>query len=413
MREDFISAYVAYTEGNEVPALYHRWCCISMLGALLGREYSIPFGHSAYYPNQFIMLIGISGTRKSTAIKISNELLSCAGYNFFSANRTTKEAFLIDLQGEEADTLDDIVDSNIFGGLGSSDNYKQMYIACDEFNNFIGINNILFVSLLGELWDHNGIFKDKVKNGKSVIINNPTVSILGGNTPTNFQTAFPPAMLGQGFFSRLLLIYGKPTGRKITYPRVPSLEDKQFLIDWLIRIRNTVKGQSKLTDEAKELIHKIYNTRKQMEDVRFEAYDSRRLGHLLKLCLIVSAARVSTEIDAQDVVYANSILTYTEHLMPRALGEFGLSRHSAVTHKIVQFLENQFKPVNIAEIWKAVSSDLEGLTQLQSIIRSLHMADRIMLTEHGILIKKEVFNARSSDMIDYSFLTTEEKEYLI
>ncbi|MFK5283171.1 hypothetical protein ACI3PL_26730, partial [Lacticaseibacillus paracasei] len=76
----------------------------------------------------------------------------------------------------------------------------ESFIAADEFNNFIGLGNTDFISILGELWDYEGVYDYRLKNSKSVFIPYPTISILGGNTPTGFSQAFPPESIGQGFF---------------------------------------------------------------------------------------------------------------------------------------------------------------------------------------------------------------------
>ena len=154
-----------------------------------------------------------------SAIKISKKLLQIAGYDKFSAEKTTKEKFLLDLLGGTDDegnpaSVDDILDRNIFGDSHDESSISEIYFMI-RFNDFIGNGNIEFISLLGSFWDYAGVYTNRIKNGKSVKIPNPTINILGGNTPSGFSLAFPADILGQGFFSRLLLIYGEPTGKRI------------------------------------------------------------------------------------------------------------------------------------------------------------------------------------------------------
>jgi len=54
-----------------------------------------------FFPISTFMLIGEAGARKSTSIKLVKKLLGASGYTDFSANKTTKEKFLVDLQREE------------------------------------------------------------------------------------------------------------------------------------------------------------------------------------------------------------------------------------------------------------------------------------------------------------------------
>lgn len=409
---NFFDAYFNYTEDTEPPKIFHRWAAITGIGAYLGRGFHINHGHFVIMPNIYCMLIGDSGSRKSVSIKMMKKILILAGYDTIAADKTTKEKFLLDLAGDTGEDAVkgkelDLAHINIFGDdFDPTD--KEMLIAADEFNDFLGLGNIEFISMLGTLWDYEGTYKNRIKNGKSICINNPTISILGGNTPTNFALAFPVSMLGQGFFSRLLLIYGEKTGHKITWPKAPSEADKKCIVEFLQAIKKESTGEAKLTAGAKKLLHKIYQTHIPMEDVRFESYDNRRFSHLLKLCLIVTAARLSSVVEEKDVVYANTILTHTEYLMPKALGEFGKSKHSDTVHRIIQILEAATSILTMVDIWKSVVQDLEKISDLADILRNLVMADKVQAVKGGFLIKRRIVVEVSDDVLDYNLLLPEE-----
>lgn len=418
--EDFLSSYLQYASNTEVPATYHRWCAIAGLGAFLGRRYYFNHGHFDIHPNIYCMLVGVSGTRKSTAIKLIKKLLTEANYTTFAAEKTTKEKFILDLSGEEDDTsfgarpkvkAEDFLDKNLWGDEEATKPDAEIFIAADEFNDFFGNGNVEFISLLGTLWDYHGVYRNRIKNGKSVSINNPTVSILGGNTPTNLAFAFPPEIIGQGFFSRLLFIYGEPNGRRITFPKPPDPAFTKYLLGRLLHIRSTTYGNARLSTAAEKLLEKIYSKSIGVNDVRFESYTTRRFSHLLKLCLITSASRGAREITDFDVVYANTILTHAEHYMPKALGEFGKAKHSDVSHKIVTLIESHLGVVPFKEIWKHVSSDLEKMSDLATLLQNLVAADKIQsIAGRGFLPNKALIAEVSSDTVDYSLLTDEEKE---
>lgn len=420
MSEDFLSSYLNYASNTEVPATYHRWCAIAGLGAFLGRRYYIHHGHFTINPNIYCMLVGVSGTRKSTAIKLIKKLLQESGYDTFAAEKTTKEKFILDLSGEEDEPVgfgkkkvsEDFLDQNLWGEDSvATKSDAEIFIAADEFNDFFGNGNIEFISLLGTLWDYSGIYRNRIKNGKSVSINNPTVSILGGNTPTNLATAFPPEVIGQGFFSRLLFIYGEPNGRRITFPKPPDPEHTKALIEWLGLIRQQSIGTCTITPQAESLLDRIYTGFNPLDDVRFESYSTRRFSHLLKLCLIVSASGLSKTITERHVIYANTILHHAEQYMPKALGEFGKSKNSDISHKVVNVIAAANGAITFKEIWKHVSSDLEKMSDLATLCQNLVAADKIQnIPGRGFLPKFKPVIEIASDTIDYSFLTNEEKD---
>lgn len=411
MTDNFISAYLTYCEGTESPVTFNRWACLGALGAWLGPRFTFQLGHQKIKPNLFLMLMGSPGTRKSTSIKLAAGLIRKAGYTNIAADRTTKEKFLLDLAGEDiALKNEDILDMNLFGS--QSDSPAEILVAADEFNSFAGTGNMEFLSLLGTLWDYTDTYKNRVKNSKSVEIIDPTVSILGGNTPTGFSLAFPSDSIGQGIFSRILLIHGEPSGRKITFPRQPSAEETKYIIDKLLQIKITCLGAMEVPATSEKLLDKIYKNWESIGDVRFESYSNRRFTHLLKLSLIVCAARCATVLEEGDVIYANTILTHAEHQMPNALGAFGKAKNSDISHKLLQILSSSHRALTLQEVWKHLHTDLEKMSDLADMLRNLVAAERIMQHSSNFLIKRQIIEESSGDgTLDYSMLTDEERSF--
>jgi len=409
-RDDLITGYMNYIGETEAPATFHRWSCLTILGAWLGRRYHFRLGHFSISSNLYVMLMGGAGSRKSTAIKIAAGLLRKAGYDRIAAERTTKEKFLMDLAGEGLETgSTDIWEQNLFGGEGSA---AEILVAADEFNTFVGNGNIEFLSLLGVLWDYSGQFSDRKKNSKSLIITDPTVSILAGNTATGFSLAFPAEAIGQGIFSRLILIHGEKTDKRITFPEAPSDKTEKLLVDLFHAVRQVASGVAVLDPTARNMLDAIYKSHGGLSDVRFESYTNRRFTHLIKLCLICSASALRNEITESDVLYANTLLTHAEHSMPKALGEFGKARNSDVAHKVIQVLENSYTPVTLKVLWQAVHNDLEDISALKDMISNLVIAEKIISTKAGFLAKRRILEEESSEFVDFSLLSDQERKYI-
>lgn len=416
--DDLFSLYFQYIAGGEAPTIYHRWSLIAATGAFLGRQFWLPMGDSRVFPNQYVMLIGNPGTRKSTAIKRVAKVLRQAGYKTFSAEKTTKEKFLLDLEGHEdaaglqgtgrdgskpngeraADilaTLDLADDSPSHDGVP-----REVFITADEFNEFAGTGNLDFLSMLGALWDwddEGSAYSQRFKNSKSISIYQPTLSILGGNTHAGFQLAFPEAAIGQGFLSRLILVYSEPSGRKVTFPVAPDERIAVALMEKFHAIKQNVKGPAQRTNGASQALDTIYRTWQDLDDSRFKAYSTRRFTHLLKLCLVVTAMRGSVRIDQPDVLLANTILSYTENSMPKALGEYGRSRNSTAAHNLMTALYEARAPMNIEELYKVVQRDLDKRDQILDLIRNLQEAGKVVWVKDagGFIARQKVMNTRA------------------
>lgn len=434
--DDFLTRYLQYTENTESHKVYHRWSAIVTIGACLGRSSYIQFGHGKLFPNFYTMLLGEPGARKSSAIKLAKKLVAASGYDTFAADRSSREKFLLDLGGGSSEEDDNgrelarevrranghnITEMNLWGSNSSSSVPKEVYIVADEFNEFVSAGNIDFYTTLGNLWDWDDDgkpFEDKVKNSKSVSIFQPTISLLGGNTQENFARAFPPEILGHGFLSRLLLIHGVPSGRKIAFPEPPSQEATDAIVAGFREIQATARetgGQLLLTSPAKELLKDIYVTHGDIQDPRFKGYNTRRYTHLLKLCIIIAACFSRRQIDEEVVVYSNTLLSAAERTMPESIGEFGKSKHSDVAHKILTLLQDAKAPVGVKQIWSIVHKDLERMPDLAVVLNNLQAAEKIQQVhipggKGGWLPKREV--PRIVKHVSWDMLSEEERNLI-
>lgn len=417
----FFDLYFDFVQDNtESPIMYHRWSAISALGAMLEKNFYFTHGHYRINPNLYTMLIGTPGTRKSSAIKLITKLVVEAGYHNIAADKTSKEKFLEDLAavnniGAISSSMGSFLDKPLFGS--DAVDPASMLVAADEWNDFTGTGNLEFYSLLGTLWDKQDDYHYKTKAGDTVIPD-PVVSILSGNTPVGFAAAFPTDIIGQGFFSRLLLIYGEPTGKRIAFPEEPDPLKRLEITKKLQKIRASIRGKAEITAEAKRMLESIYENYKPLPDPRFDSYGNRRFNQLIKLCLIHSAARESKLIEKEDVLLSNTILTFTENYMPKALGEFGKSKNADVSHKVMTALNATDTPLRIPELWEQLNTDLEEIRILADIIRNLVEANKVQrvdfvdsagAAQKGFLPKKHI-RATKGLYVDYSLLTEEERK---
>ena len=410
--QDFFAQYLEYTGGTEVPAFANRWSAIGMIGAWLGRDIHVKFGSAKLYANQYIMLLGEAGSKKSTAIKTAKKTLASAGYQNFSAEKISKEKFLSELSKQmgqgSTGTLNNILDQQLFGEIDDCD-YREVWICADEFNEFFANNIFEFCSTLGNLWDYEGKYENSVKHGESVVIPNPTVSILSGNTPTTFASTFPVESIGQGFFSRILAVHVKESGRKITRPRSPSESETEVMLDKLSAIKNYHSGEVEITEDSWGLIDKVYQNWRGIPDSRFASYGNRRLTHLLKIALIHAASRLSATIDPIDIRRANTVMDYTEHYMPDAYGEFGTARNSGMTHKIIKELDISHTLLNIHDLWSKVQLDFDKMETFQNHIMGMVQAGKLQFSGDKLLPMKRTLDTPTNEYLDYRYLSPEER----
>ncbi len=410
-----LDEYMQHTAGTESPKTFHRWCFLSIVSAELARNVYIPFGHGRIYPNMYVMLMGVPAARKSTAVNIAKKLLAASKYKNFAFTKTSREKFLMDF--EYGFSVSQTLDKGALAALIKQETtvedklalleqavvdqepVSEAFICCDEFVDFIGQKNINFINTLTTLWDCLDNYPERLKNSISVNVVKPTVGLLGGITPTSFSTAMPQEVVGQGFMSRIILVYGEPSKIKITWPVPPDEKNAKLLAEKLQKVRK-LRGQCKISAPANKLIDEIYQNYHNIPDARLQYYCARRLDHLLKLCMVIAATKLTTVIEYDTVEEANTILVYTENSMSRALGEFGEAKHSKATQKIVEALSQAEGPMETTQLWQIVSQDLDRVTDLQNILGNLSIANKIVQTGSHIMINRNP-NTKNTIGVNY------------
>lgn len=402
----FFEKYLEYVGESEAPTTYHRWAAVSLVGAMLGRQVHLSFGHGVIYPNQYIMLMGSPGTRKSSAISIARKLLSKTGYTRFAPDRVSKERFLMDMRSITDEDLDRDLHELVM------DAPSELFVVAEEFTDFVGQGGMEFMTMLTKLWDNLDEYTHPKIHGKSIVVEKPTVNIIGGNTVQGLALAIPPEALGNGFMSRMIMVYAEPTGKKITFPKPVSESLRESLVEHLKKIRYEMKGEISYHPKALKVFDRMYKEFRDVDDSRFKHYSTRRFTHLLKLAMIMAVSELRLEITEVDALNANTLLHYTELRMPKALGEFGKSKYSDVSNTIMDILSHSTKPVTMNSLWKSIAKDLSKITELGDVMKNLMHAGKVqVITVAGIQgympLHAEV-DTWDTSLLNNNFLTNEE-----
>lgn len=355
-------------ENTESPRLFHVWCAVGSIAAALGRRNWFDMGHLTVYPNHYIVLVGTPGTRKSTALSIAEKLLKKSTGVYFAPDDTAgqrqglikammrnSEAPELYLNGVNLDKRDDTLaaitgmsleDFSQITDQAPNENQqaideadKQHLMATsDEFSRFIGQNNSQMLDFLTSTWDGKAYTYET--STKSITIERPLLNLAACTTPVSIANSMPPAAAGQGFLSRVILVYGARKYKQVPRPNRfdPELEDS--VKGTLNEIYTTLDGPFTESDEAKLYSESLYDWSLEISDSRFGYYHERRYTHLIKLAMCLAAGRESHRIELGDYDEAHRILRATERGMPDALGEFGMNPLAALKQQILDFMRD-------------------------------------------------------------------------
>lgn len=403
---EFLQRYLAYTEETEPPKIMHIWAALSGISACMAKHVWLETGLGQLHPNMYVLLVGPSGLRKSTALKSMGQILmQTANVRFAPDDTAGQRQGLIAAMGEDddksqEDTLEEIGSLlDRAGGLYASEALAKlgetttklldvdkhtMYVCASEFGSFLGQNSLDMTRFLTKMWDvepYNYRLKNSRMNLKDALLN-----ILGCTTPTEISNLLPPEAIGQGFMSRIILVYSPEKYKKVPPSKVKlAVEHLPYLEDVYSHICYNMKGAMSMTSEAEELLDKLYMRDVKINDSRFVFYTERRTTHLMKLSAALAASRKSMQIDADDINQANIILTKTEETMPEALGEYGLSPLAHAKQKMVEFIQHAKGPVTDRVLWFALQRDMKILDYRNSIADLINSNKIIKVdTKNGI-----------------------------
>ena len=387
-------------EETESPRIYHLWCALTGVSVCLGRRVWLPFGHEKLYANQYAFLIGHPGTRKSTAMRIMKRAIQkstsvrfapedtsgqrqglvkhMAGMDTEEIERQLNQADGLSTEALQVEDLENLqLDTRI--------DYRDKEVACvasSEVSRFLGQKQIGMLDFLvttydGEYYDYR---TGGVGNTQHIILNEPLLSILGCTTPASLVECLPKQAAGQGFLSRVILIYGSKKYKKIARPIPPDEKLMAQVEAEYSRMHYEYEGEMQETKEAVDFSVKLYDDPIQISDSRFLYYNERRYSHLLKLGMVLAVARDSKMIDVEDYIQAQEILAVTEETMPDALGEFGMSKTAAAKQYMLEFLRSMKEPATMGILRAATHRDLNH-GELSKCIDDLMASGQIMRAE--------------------------------
>lgn len=408
---DFLDTYLQMVEETESPRAFHLWSAISAISSCMGRRLWLPFGNGALHPNIYTLLVGGAGVRKSTAMNIAMGMVrkntgvrfsqdDCAGKrqgiiaNMVDMGKE-KDDISIDenkLEGELRGLLGLTVESLnrvVIGGVQEDTLPRHpgdrhfLQVAASEFNTFIGHGNIEFLEFLGKMYDGEEYEYRLKSKDEAMKMDDPLIGLIGCTTPTNIATAMPPTAIGQGFMSRIILVYGGQRYKSV--PRPPKFD--KALVEKVTKRINEVyfglHGEMKETADAYQYTNEIYDQELDLTDGRFSNYLNRRFTHMLKLGMILAATRNSVTIERRDYELANSLLKAAELTMPDALGEYGMSYLAAAKQKILEAIQTARGPVTQEVLYAFMRSDI-STHDMHTILKELVDQKKITMTKSAI-----------------------------
>lgn len=389
IQNKFLRTHLQYVYHTEPPRIMHTWAAIMSASACLGRHVWCETGLKKNYANNYCLLVGPPGTRKSSAISAAvNVMQDCTDVKFAPDDTGGQRQGLISAIADSNDNLlsekaNDIMlgDISKLGDIrlnlspDKDPDSHSMFINASEFGSFLGQGSLDMTRFLVKMWDGES-YKYTLKK-EELVLKNPLLNLLGGTTSSDLATLLPPEAIGQGFMSRIMLVFAK--GKEKSVPPSEAFLDKSKIPALQATYKHLfydLSGNISKTKSAEKLEDSIYNKGIKLADTRFIFYSERRADHLAKTAFVLAATRQSSVIDEEDFYEANEIILYTERYMSEALGEYGLSPLAVSRQKMVEFIRHANGPVQSDILWLMLRKDMR-LLDFKHAIQELVDAKKI------------------------------------
>lgn len=203
---DFIMNFLELTDGATSPAIYRKWCAISLIAGACERRVWVKSGRWITYPNLYVLLVGPPGTGKYI-IEEARQLWrdtkeqGSALKAFHVAPDSMTKASLVDSLARAR--------SSRLGVSGPPMTYHSLLIGAEEFQVLLPTYDMEFIGTLNRLYNNPSGHEEVRRTGtvKELNIQSPQLNILGGAQPSYFVSTFPEEAWTTGFARRIIMVY--------------------------------------------------------------------------------------------------------------------------------------------------------------------------------------------------------------
>ena len=314
------AAFEEYTQLAPSPSIYRKWCAISAVAGALERRVWVETNSGVLYPNMFIVLVGPPGTGKDPAIDPIRELWTAVGNLSLAPSSVSHKGLMDSLASDKA------VKTFLDPATKRPKIYHSLLVVAPELGTILPGHDLGYLSMLNDLYQCKSIFEEKIRGREEILrIDGPHLHITAGTQPKYLHELLPETAFGMGFTARLIMVYhGAPTQTNLFDIPKDQAALKALLVHDLKQIASLV-GEFSFTPEA---VAAIATWHMKVSDVdkprhsRLTQYVPKRIVHILKLCMVMSASRGnSLQITKEDFDKALALLLEAEAVMPEIFRE--------------------------------------------------------------------------------------------
>lgn len=382
--DDWLSAYLDYTENSEAPAAYHTWTGISVIAGALERKVYLQWGFNRIYPNEYIVLIGPSGqSRKGDAMGIGRKMIETLSLVKMIGEDNSQESIIRQMRGPLKTSKRTFTDEN-----GQEQVHCSVSCFCEELAVFTGQQNTQMLAYLTNWYDSRDKWTRMTKHQGEDELHGVCFNLLAATAPDWLPHILTDEAIGGGFTSRVVFVVEEDKGKIIANPNAieidPTLWDN---LAYDLELINSIVGPYTYDAEAQEAYEEWYEKEEQkivqgksdVNSPHLVGYRARRATQVHKLGMILSASRGQEQIICiADFDRAVALLKNVERKMPRVYTGLGKAKYVQETELIISYIKRHGE-VRRSKLLADLYRDIDNFT-LEAITKVLNDA-RIITIE--------------------------------
>lgn len=431
--------FLHYTKGIKSPECFIESAYYWMIGAALQRRVWLHNHEAPVFPNLYIGLCGGPGVGKGIILKPTIDLIQ---YHKLAATEnstekqidkmlaegakqgSTPETILLLQQAKEAmahikDAGDDKkkgqhedkllfpvgADSTTFASIVQQHGqavrvfhtnpcpmapsgiytYHSLILTLQEASSLFEKNAKQVVDYLLHAYDCSD-YKYKTKTQGTDIIKRSSLSLLFGTTPDFIRNAFTDQLLGEGFSSRTIFVYGKESRFENWRIDTFSPEQQASKNRIITRLKEISKlfGQCTMSEEACKFmddyfIHGDYKKDMQKADPKIQHYFARKNLHVQKVAMCIHFGESNSfNIPLEPFKQAFDYLTRMEENMIYCLNTKSINPAGELSRRILKYIRElgSYTGLSLTEIVIRFADDA-NMALVEEALELLILQDKI------------------------------------
>lgn len=333
--ESFIDTFTAATEPLASPKIFRRWTAIATIAAALRQNVWIK-SSSRLHANLYVFLIAHPGVGKTRVLNYARDIVAEA-----------KDLHLAPVSVTFASLVDSLTEATveIVRQPEGKIVYNSMQIIADELGAFIHKYDNEMIAGLTAFYDPTPYQQSRRTGGKDgqgvrLAIRSPQLNLTAGSTPQNLIGFLPEGAWGQGFTSRIIMVF---SDEKLI---VDDFADHgpSFTADLIHDLKHftTLYGQFTVDSDYREAVKQWRNAGEPPVPghPRLIHYCTRRRVHLYKLSM-VSAINRSDDLVLREPDFFTALewLSQAELYMPDIFKAGATNADSQAMDDIVDWIK--------------------------------------------------------------------------